>query len=83
MTKKDFSFQCRGCSFSPWLGIPHVFVTKTPKTKEKQYCNKFNKDFKKWRTLKKNLKKLLTIMIILLHGNSEALQAKGRDCWIV
>ena len=27
------------------------------KTKQKQYCNKFNKDFKKWSYPKKNLKK--------------------------
>ena len=31
--------------------IPHASRPKTQNTKQKQYYNKFNKDFKKWSTL--------------------------------
>ena len=37
--------------------IPHAPGPKNQNIKRKQYCNKFNKDFKIWSTLKKNLKK--------------------------
>ena len=33
--------------------IPHASRTKNQSMKQKQYCNKFNKYFKKWSTLKK------------------------------
>ena len=37
---------------------PICLVAKTPNIKWKEYCNEFNKDFKKWSKLKKkNLKK--------------------------
>ena len=32
---------------------------KNPNIKQKQWCNKFNKDFKKWSTSKKKKKSLL------------------------
>ena len=35
--------------------IPHALQPKNQNIKQKQYCNKFNKDFKKWTTSKKNL----------------------------
>ena len=38
--------------------IPHASWPKNQNMKQKQYCNKFNKDFKKWSTSKKNLKKI-------------------------
>ena len=37
--------------------IPHASGPKIQNIKQNQYCNKFNKDFKKWSTLKKSLKK--------------------------
>ena len=41
----SFAFQCRGCEFVPWgAKIPHDSLPKNQKMK--QYCNKFNKDFK-------------------------------------
>ena len=30
--------------------IPHALWPKNQNVKQKQYCNKFNKDFKKWST---------------------------------
>ena len=39
--------------------IPHDLWPKNQNRKQKQYCNKFNKDFKKCSTFKKiNLKKI-------------------------
>ena len=32
--------------------IPHASRPKNQNIKQKQYCNKFNKDFKKWSTSK-------------------------------
>ena len=45
-----------GMGLIPGLGtkIPHASGPKTKNIKQKQYCNKFNKDFK---SEKKNLKK--------------------------
>ena len=51
----DFAFQCRGCGFQPWSGSydPTCLRAKKQqakhikKKKQKQYCNKFNKDLKK------------------------------------
>ena len=37
--------------------IPHASRPKKQNIKQKQYCNKFNKDFKKMVHIKKNLKK--------------------------
>ena len=37
--------------------IPHVSQPKNQNIKQKQYCNKFNKDLKKWSTSKKSLKR--------------------------
>ena len=45
----DFTFQCRWCGFDPWLGIwaPTGLVIKKPKhMQQREFCNKFNKDFK-------------------------------------
>ena len=47
--QKNLFLPMQGMQFQ---SLPQAFVTKTPETKEKQYCNKFNKDFKKWPTLK-------------------------------
>ena len=33
--------------------IPHASWPKNQNIKQKQYCNKFKKDFKKWSTSKK------------------------------
>ena len=45
------AFQRRGCRFDPWLGSqdPTCLATikKKKNIKQKQYCNKFNKDLKK------------------------------------
>ena len=40
---------------------PHSSRSKKQNRKQKQYCNKFNKDFKKQSTSKKILKKLFLI----------------------
>ena len=37
--------------------IPHALGPKNKNIKQKQYCNKFNKDFKKWSTSKKKILK--------------------------
>ena len=55
------TFQCRGCGFYPCSGSynPTCFVAKKKKTqniKQKQYCNKFNKDFKNGPHSKKRKK---------------------------
>jgi len=39
--------------------IPHASGPKNQNIKQKQYCNKFNKDFLKWFTLKKIFKNQL------------------------
>ena len=51
---KNFTFQCRGASsiHDEAVKIPHVSWPKKQTIKQKQYCNKFNKDFKNWPTLK-------------------------------
>ena len=36
-----------------WPKIPHALWPKKQNIKQKQYCSKFNEDFKKWSTLKK------------------------------
>ena len=47
--------------------IPHGSWPKNQNIKQKQYCNKLNKDFKKWSTLKKKtLKKTIEDIISLL-----------------
>ena len=38
--------------------IPHASQPKTKNIKQKQYCNKFNKDFKKVVHIKKIFKKI-------------------------
>ena len=49
---RDFTFQCRECRFNLWWGIydPTCLSAKKKKKNhninQKQYCNKFNKDFK-------------------------------------
>ena len=55
----DFAFQCRGCGFDPSQGakIPHASQPKNQNIKQKQYCNKFNKDFKNGPHQKKAKKK--------------------------
>ena len=50
--------------------IPHASWPKTQSIKQKQYCNKFNKDFIKWTTSKKNLfkkKHPLEFPLVLVH----------------
>ena len=37
--------------------IPHASWPKNQNIKQKQYCNKFNKDFKKWSTSKNKILK--------------------------
>ena len=47
---KTLPFNARGAGSIPGhrTKIPHIYAAKKPKPKkEKQYCNKFNKDFKK------------------------------------
>ena len=54
-----FSFQCSGGVDSISGGrakIPHASRPKNWNIKQKQYCNRFNKDFRKWSTSKKKTK---------------------------
>ena len=46
---KDFAFQCRRRGLIPGRGakIPHASQPKNQNIKQKEYCNKFKKDFKK------------------------------------
>ena len=46
---KTLLSNARGCRFNPWLGSCDLtcFKQKNPNIKQKQYCNKFNKDLKK------------------------------------
>ena len=37
--------------------MPHALRPKNQNIKQKRYCNKFNKDFKRWATSKKKKKK--------------------------
>ena len=73
------AFQCRGCRFNPWLGSqdPTCLAAKKKKKKpkqnikQKQYCNKFNKD------LKKKKKKEPVRTQICIPGNRNFQQAQG------
>ena len=48
--------------------IPHPPWPENQNIKQKQYCNTFNKDFKKWSTSKKkNLKKKSVSFYILIN----------------
>ena len=50
--------------------IPYALWPKTQKVKQKQHCNKFNKDFKNGPHLKKNLKKkTLKILSYIRYEN--------------
>ena len=53
--------------WTPDLGVKirHASRPRNRNMKQKRYCNKFNKDFKKWCTLKNNLKKSLGIGSIM------------------
>ena len=55
----DSSFQCRGAGSNPSLGVKilHASWAKGQSRKQKQYCNKFNKDFKMVQIKKKKKKK--------------------------
>ena len=46
---KTLFSNARGCRFNPWSGNCDLacFKLKSPNKKQKQYCNKFNKDLKK------------------------------------
>ena len=51
------SFKAGGVGLIPGLGIrSHRPHSQNTKTEQKQYCNKFHKDYK-WSTLEKILKK--------------------------
>ena len=45
---EDLAYQGRGCGSIPSGGakIPHASGSKNSNIKQKQYCNRFNKDFK-------------------------------------
>ena len=59
----------QGCGFIPWLGScdPTCLVIKTPE--QKQYCNKFNEDFKDNPQQRKNLKKKNLYFFRILRKN--------------
>ena len=56
--------------------IPHALWPVSQNIKEKQYCNKFNKDFKNYPHQKTNLKKDMTAgpCHFLSHGLTRTLQ---------
>ena len=69
-----FNAGCEG-SFPGWgTKIPHASWTKNKYIKQKQYCNKFNKDFKNGPHQKK--KKSLKGKINLSTRNGIVLQMK-------
>ena len=45
-----------GSIFCQRVKVPHASWPKNQNTKQKQYCNKFNKDFTRWSTSKESLK---------------------------
>ena len=47
--------------------IPHASRPKNQNTKQKQYCNKFNPDFKKGSTSKTSFKKLYVYEVIYVN----------------
>ena len=57
----------QGGKFDPLLGnsCPTCFIAKIKRTRQKQCCNKFNRDFKNGPHKKRFLKKLLVIAIFL------------------
>ena len=68
----DFTFQYRGCGLDPWWGSQDptcLLATKPEHKQQKQYCNKFNKDFKSGPH-QKNLKKKIpmSIKLSISHG---------------
>ena len=52
----DVTLKAGGAGLIPGPGdkIPHVSQAKKPNIKQKQYCNKFNKDFKNGPCQKKS-----------------------------
>ena len=52
---KIFAFQCRGAGLIPGQGakIPYATQSKNQNMKQKHYCNKSNKEFKKMVHIKK------------------------------
>ena len=69
----DFAFNAGAAGSIPGqeAKIPHASRPKNQYAKQKQYCNKFNKDFKKWSTLKeKNLRSLISLLSFLDEGPS-------------
>ena len=71
----DSSFQCREYGFAFWSGsckIPYASRPKNWKVIQKQYCNKFNKDFKSGPHQKKK-KRILK----MVHYHSEKLSTKA------
>ena len=70
--------QCKGWFSNPWSGSkdPTCLGAKkkkkrTQNIKQKQYYNKFNKNLKKWSTLKNILKKKKESLILDAEGNKE------------
>ena len=47
---QDFTFQCRRYMFDPWLGSLNPTCLTVKIIKQKQYCNKFNIEFKEKST---------------------------------
>ena len=64
-----FAFQCGGAGSTPGWGAksPHAFRPKRQSMKQKQYCSKFNKDFKKTKrsTSKKIIVKEIKMKLLV------------------
>ena len=61
----NFAFQRRGCGFNLWAKVPHASWPKNQNIKQKQYCNKFSKGFKKKVHIKKIFKKGSKFLVLI------------------
>ena len=60
--------------------IPHASRPKNQNIKQKQYCKKFNKAFKKWTTLKKKIfKKKKEIKVTTLSHHIKSLRKGEKE----
>ena len=66
----EFVFQCQQYGCGQVAEIPTCFAAKNQNIKQKQYCYKFNKDFKKGPYQKKkrlNIELLPAIPLLKIH----------------
>ena len=63
--------------------MPHALWPKNQNVKQKQYCNKFNKDFKKWSTLRKKQQPSISWRVFCIYTKKPAaLRKKAYKAYI-